>query len=83
MCLVIAITVVLLTLLGCAGERLGFEGNLRANTVKRWTHSYFRQGREYYRGAIGKLATAEEQLWKLFSEVFASQRGCCDDLGLI
>jgi hypothetical protein len=50
MCLVIAIAVALLTLLGHAGERLGLDRVLRANTVKARTHSLFRQGREYFRG---------------------------------
>jgi hypothetical protein len=37
----------LLTLLGRAGESIGLDRQLKANTVKRRTHSLFRQGREY------------------------------------
>jgi hypothetical protein len=39
-----AVTVVLLTLLGAAGESLGMDRHLKSNTVKRRTHSLFRQG---------------------------------------
>jgi hypothetical protein len=38
-----------LTLLGAAGEALGMDRMLKANTVKRRTHSLFTQGRHYYR----------------------------------
>ena len=34
----------LLTLLGAAGERVGYDRLLKANTVKHRTHSLFRQG---------------------------------------
>ena len=36
--------VVLLTLLGAAGETLGYDRMLKTNTSKRRTHSLFRQG---------------------------------------
>src|SRR4051794_9398676 len=39
-----AFAVVLLTLLGAAGEALDYDRHLKANTVKRRTHSLFRQG---------------------------------------
>jgi len=42
--LVSALTVVLLTVLGAAGESLGMDRMLKANTVKTRTHSVFRQG---------------------------------------
>lgn len=41
---------VLLTLLGEAGERLGYDKRLRANTVAQRTHSLYRQGKEYIKG---------------------------------
>ncbi len=52
MTLVIAIAVVLLTLLGHAGEQLGLDRCLRANTVTSRTHSFFRQGRECFGGGV-------------------------------
>ena len=39
-----ALAVTLLTLLGAAGEALGFDRLLKSNTSKRRTHSLFRQG---------------------------------------
>jgi hypothetical protein len=39
-----AFAIVLLTLLGVAGERLGMNRHLGSNTSKRQTHSLFRQG---------------------------------------
>jgi hypothetical protein len=39
-----AFAIVLLTLLGAAGESLGMDRLLKANTSKRRTHSLFRQG---------------------------------------
>ncbi|MBI5479928.1 MAG: IS4 family transposase [Deltaproteobacteria bacterium] len=53
--LLVALAVALLTLLGAAGEGLGLDRQLRANTAKRRTHSLFRQGRDYLRGALGKM----------------------------
>jgi hypothetical protein len=49
LCFVLAAAAALLTLLGVAGENLGLDRRLRANTVTRRTHSLFRQGREYLR----------------------------------
>src|SRR3954465_14421150 len=43
-----AFAVVLLTLLGAAGEALGFDRHLRTNTAKRRTHSLLRQGHMLY-----------------------------------
>jgi len=39
-----AFAIVLLTLLGAAGESLGMDRHLKANTAKHRTHSLFRQG---------------------------------------
>ena len=39
-----ACAIVLLTLLGAAGEALGYDRHLKSNTTKRRTHSLFRQG---------------------------------------
>ena len=46
--LVSAFAVVLLTLLGAAGEALGYDRYLKSNTTKRRTHSLFRQGGMLY-----------------------------------
>ena len=39
-----ALAIALLTLLGAAGEALGYDRYLKSNTAKRRTHSLFRQG---------------------------------------
>ena len=39
-----AFAIMLLTLLGAAGEALGYDRHLKSNTTKRRTHSLFRQG---------------------------------------
>ena len=39
-----ALAIALLTLLGAAGEALGYDRYLKSNTTKRRTHSLFRQG---------------------------------------
>jgi hypothetical protein len=39
-----ALAIALLTLLGAAGEALGYDRFLKSNTTKRRTHSLFRQG---------------------------------------
>src|SRR6201997_3511830 len=44
LCLINAFAVVLLTLLGAAGESLGYDRMLKTNTAKRRVHSLFRQG---------------------------------------
>lgn len=43
-----AMAIVLLTLLGAACESVGYDRYLKANTVKRRTHSLFRQGQMVY-----------------------------------
>lgn len=46
--LVLAISYLLLIILGQAGENIGFDEKLKVNTVKTRTHSLFRQGKFYY-----------------------------------
>jgi hypothetical protein len=46
--LLLAIAIAFLTLLGAASERCGMDAYLRANTVKKRTHSLFRQGTYWY-----------------------------------
>lgn len=46
--LISAMAIILLTLLGAACESVGYDRYLKANTVKRRTHSLFRQGQMVY-----------------------------------
>ncbi len=65
MLLLSAITVSLLTLLGAAGENVGHDRMLKANTSKKRTHSLFNQG-VYYYGAIPNMR--EHRLRELMAE---------------
>jgi Transposase DDE domain len=47
-----SIAISLLTILGAAGEALGFDRLLKANTVKRRTHSLLNQGLFYFKAMI-------------------------------
>jgi len=71
--LVIALAVALLTLLGAAGEALGLDRQLRANTSRQRTHSLFRQGREYLRGVVGNAADTARKLRPAFTRAFWRQ----------
>jgi hypothetical protein len=51
-----AISQLLLTLTGAAGEELGLDAKLRVNTEKKRTHSLLRQGREYLKGLVATIA---------------------------
>ena len=46
--LISALAIAVLSLLGAAGECIGYDRWLKANTVKRRTHSLFRQGLMLY-----------------------------------
>jgi len=77
--LVVALATIIATLFGAAGERLGLDRYLRANTLRSRTHSLFRQGREYIAGVprdVGrKLRAHVRDLLKLHAsnaEVFAT-----------
>ena len=46
--LIMSLCYLLLTTLGAAGEKIGFDRFLKVNTVKTRTHSLFKQGQYYY-----------------------------------
>jgi Transposase DDE domain len=73
MTLILALATALLTLLGAVGEKLKLDRGLRANTAKRRTHSLFRQGREYLRGAIGAAKTMISRLREAFIHAVRNQ----------
>jgi hypothetical protein len=55
MLLVLTLAHLIATLLGAAGESIGLDRLLRANTVKTRAHSLFRRGYEYLRGVIDRV----------------------------
>lgn len=62
-CLIHAIATLFLTFLGHAGELIGYDRKLRANTLKIRTHSLYRQGKEY---AMGVMASYIQEFKVLF-----------------
>lgn len=68
-----ALATALLTLLGAAGESVGLDWTLRANTVKRRTHSLFFQG-TYYFGALPNMKEKRRApLLRRFDEMLRGQ----------
>lgn len=66
--LICAMATTLLTLLGAAGESLGMDRMLKANTVKTRTHSLFRQGCHYYASIPAMKQALLEPLVQRFGE---------------
>jgi hypothetical protein len=66
--LISAMATTLLTLLGAAGESLGMDRMLKANTVKTRTHSLFRQGCHYYAAIPAMKQALLEPLVQRFGE---------------
>jgi hypothetical protein len=74
MLLVCALGIVLLTLLGAAGESVGLERRLKANTVKTRSYSLFRQGMHYYEWLPGMRAEWAVPLLEKFALLLLEQR---------
>ncbi len=78
-----AITTALLTLLGAAGENLGYDRMLKANTSKKRTHSLFFQGTYYY-GAIPNMKAAKlRALMTAFGKLLCGQPVFCGLFGVL
>ena len=78
-----ALAQALLTLLGAAGEALGMDRLLKANTAKKRTHSLYRQGLHYY-NALPRMR--DEKLIPLvekFAEIVRAQAVCIEIFGII
>ena len=71
--LINAFAVVLLTLLGAAGEALGYDRHLKSNTTKRRTHSLFRQGSRLYELIPTMPEHHLRPLLEQFSQMLAQQ----------
>jgi hypothetical protein len=77
MLLVLALATFIATLLGRAGEALGLDRMLRANTSRRRTHSLFRQGREYVAGVVRSVL---RKLQRHFFQLLQRHARCGDVL---
>lgn len=69
--LICAFAVVLLTLLGAAGEALGYDRYLKSNTTKRRTHSLLRQGTMLYQLIPNMTEYMLRPLIERFAEMLA------------
>ena len=78
-----AVAMSLLTLLGQAGEELGYDRHLKANTVKTRTHSLFRQGAMLYDLALNMPEERLKPLLVRFCELLTRQRFFTETFGVI
>lgn len=83
MLLISAIAIVLLTILGAAGEAIGIDKWLKANTVKRRTISLLRQGLMHYAALPKMKLDMLEPLMAKFGEMLRAQRVFREIFGLI
>jgi hypothetical protein len=78
-----ALAVALLTLLGAAGEALGFDKHLKASTTKRRVHSLFRQGCLHYQLMPTMPETRLQPLMEKFVELMREQPLLVNIYGLV
>lgn len=81
--LIAAMAVILLTLLGAAGEDLGFDRHLKANTVKRRTQSLMKQGLFWYSALPNLREERFEPLMIRFGELLAQHAIFKETFGLV
>ena len=81
--LISAIAIVLLTILGAAGEAIGLDKWLKANTVKRRTISLVRQGLMHYAALPKMKPDMLEPLMAKFGEMLRAHRVFREIFGLI
>ena len=67
-------SIAVLSLLGAAGERIGYDRWLKANTVKRRTHSLFRQGLMLYHHLPNWPEDRIRPLMETFGNMLMEQR---------
>lgn len=78
-----AFAVALLTLLGAAGESLGYDRHLKSNTVKRRTHSLFTQGSMLYDCIPNMPAERLRPLMQAFGDMLLQQQTFSDVFGYV
>lgn len=71
--LILALSYLLLIVLGQAGEQIGFDKKLKVNTVKTRTHSLFRQGQFYYKYFYGFPQNEQDDLMQNFENLLMQQ----------
>ena len=83
MLLLSVLAIALLTLLGAAGESLGYDRWLKANTVKYRTHSLFRQGLMLYEHIPNWPEHRLRPLIEKFAQMLMEQRAYREIFGVI
>ncbi len=83
MLLIGAIAVSLLTLLGAAGESLGLDMKMKANTVKTRTHSLLNQGLFYFDCLLNMRYERARPLMHRFDELLLQHAATREIFGLI
>lgn len=73
----------LLTLLGAAAEEVGLDKKLKANTVKRRTHSLFNQGWYWYHAIPRMREEWLRPLMEAFGRIVQEQAVCREIFGVI
>jgi hypothetical protein len=81
--LINALATALLTLLGAAGEALGFDKHLKASTTKRRVHSLFRQGCLHYQLIPTMREDRLRALMEKFGQLLLEQPAFANIYGLI
>lgn len=83
MLLLVAMAHALLTLLGAASEATGMDAYLKANTVKRRTHSLFRQGSYWYQAIPTMRDDWLRTLMNAFDEIVREHAVFRDAFGVL
>lgn len=78
-----AIAHALMTMLGAASEETGLDRLIKANTVKRRTHSLFRQGCYWYRAIPNMPEDRLRMLMNAFGRIVAQHRAVTDAFGVV
>ena len=81
--LLCALSTALLTLLGAAGESLGYDRMLKVNTVKTRTHSLLRQGAFYFQAIATYRADWTRALLDRFAQLLSDQPWFTQTFGVI
>jgi hypothetical protein len=68
-----ALSIALLTTLGAAGDSLGLERTIKANTSKERTYTFFRQGQIYYKLLAKMAKDTATNLLQRFYELLEAQ----------
>lgn len=79
--LVLALSYLLLIILGQAGEAIGFDKKLKVNTVKTRTHSLFRQGQFYYEFFFRFTLEEQQNLINEYQKILQHHEFWCDFFG--